>query len=575
MSSVTRAWFKGIKSSFLRKYFYKRGFSKVLLKKNIWIFFILYLAFSIYSNEIATKSSSVLLLDGVNFREYSLEHSSDLLSLYKRPLLFYVDTSESSSEKNIERKPIVSMHADLSSETGEPLFLRLIGGDSPNREHGTYGNVTVDIPRIGAQLSGIYNHLGMYADAIEQFCANYEHARGHYLPYRDIGHYGVAEYITGQMKLSVRNVVSKTVFNRYGEWVTIPGLYNPLYKSGNALNQSLILPLLNSQFSVSGMIDRRAIYNDHINSIKKTYYSVNPQYKKTVFSDDTLTARALFSNEKVKGHRAGLEYKHTAETYNVSVSGGLWSSIKPDANVAVTVPFFDSSDVSVMYSLVYIPEERPVTQITPKHTVTTHIKPFNYNEVRLSASLRKCLKLPLTLELWTDYKSSYQSYSIDTAASVLSTKFIDSEEMLFLSGGALRMAFSFESIHLNLWSSGNIIFKGVPFEYVPYECGLGFTHCFRGTNTLQTDFNLTLRGPVQWNAQYSGKDTTRSSSRLLFCDIGLKIPFILPILSSHVSPELVIKAGPICLCPAKRARYHPFGTEIGPLIAVSLTGNIY
>lgn len=575
MSSVSGDLYIGCKSGFRRKCFYKRGFSKVLLKKNIWIFFISCLTFSIYANEIATKSSSVLLLDGVNFREHSLEHSSDLLSLYKRPLSFYADTSEFSSEMDIERKPIVSMHADLSSETGEPMFLRLIGGDSHNREHGTYGNVTVNIPRIGAQFSGIYNHLGMYADAIEQFCANYEHARGHYLPYRDMGHYGVAEYITGQMKLSVRNVVSKTVFNRYGEWVTIPGLYNPLYKSGNALNQSLILPLLNSQFSVSGMIDRRAIYNDHINSIKKTYYSVNPHYKKTVFSDDTLTARALLSNKKVKGHMAGLEYKHTAEKYNVFVSGGLWSSIKPDARVAVTVPFFDSSDVSVMYSLVYIPEERPVTQITPKEIVTTHIKPFNYNELRLSTSLRKCLKSPLTLELWTDYKSSYQSYWIDTAASVLSTKFIDSEEMLFLSGGALRVAFTSESIKLNLWGSGTIIFKGVPFEYVPYECGLGFTHYLRGATMIQTDFNLTLRGPVHWNAQYSGRDSTRSSSRLLFCDIGLKIPFILPILSSHVSPELVIKAGPICLHPAKRLRYHPFGTKIGPLVAVSLTGNIY
>jgi hypothetical protein len=58
-------------------------------------------------------------------------------------------------------------------------------------------------------------------------------------------------------------------------------------------------------------------------------------------------------------------------------------------------------------------------------------------------------------------------YTIDTTASGLSTRFIDSDEILFLSGGALRMAFTFKSIQLNLWSCGNIIFKGVPFEHVP------------------------------------------------------------------------------------------------------------
>jgi hypothetical protein len=106
MSSVSSTLLKGLKSNFSCECFYKTDL-KVLLKKSIWTFFISSLAFSLFANEIATKSSSVLLLDGVNFREYSLKHSSDLLTLYKRPLLFYVDTSESGSESNIERKPIV------------------------------------------------------------------------------------------------------------------------------------------------------------------------------------------------------------------------------------------------------------------------------------------------------------------------------------------------------------------------------------------------------------------------------------------------------------------------------------
>jgi hypothetical protein len=535
----------------------------------------LFLIFPIYANEIITKSSSVLLLDGVNFREYSLQQSKDMLTLFNRPLLFFSDTSDVSTEKNIAKKPLVSLLADLSSETGEPLFLRLTGGDSSNREHGTYGKIKINIPRIDAQVSGLYCHLGMYADAIEQFCANYEKSRGHSLPYRDMGHYGVAEYIVGQMKLKFRNVLSKTVFNQYGEWITIPGLYNPLYKSGNAATQDLLIPFSSSLLSVSGMVDQRTLYTDHTCSYKKTYYNVNSNYKKVFFSEDTLIAGVLLSNEKIKGDRVGVEYQHSAEMYKMCVSAGFWGAGEPDARVVVSVPFLDSSDASLSYSLVYIPEENAITQITLDKQVSTRIAPFNYNEFRLSTIFHHCLKTPLTIELWTDYKSSFQSYFIEAIDTILSTRFGDSGEKMLLSGGSLNLTFPFKTVDFKLWSSGNIIFTGEPYEYVPYECGIGCTHYFRGASTIQTDFNLTLRGPVHWSATYAGKDSTRTSPRLLFCDIGITIPFILPVLSSHISPELAIKAGPVCLDPSRRERFHPFGSKLGPLVSVTLTGNIF
>ncbi|HEX2957255.1 MAG TPA: hypothetical protein VHO70_10505, partial [Chitinispirillaceae bacterium] len=382
------------------------------MKRTIYLVLVL---FSASANEIITRSSTVQLLDCVNFREYTLSGLSDLKSLMYRPLTFTTDTMESNIEKDTTSfRPQLSVLADLSSETGEPLFLRVTGGDSRNREHGTFGRVTLTVPKIHTQISGSYRHLGMYADRTEDFCTSYEQHRGSALPHRDMGHYGVAEYIIGKISSEIRRVSSKTTINRYGEWMVIPGLYNPLYKKGNAVSQSLKIPFNRNLLSLNGMADQRVLYTGHNSTVKKMYYDVQASYNRELFSSDSLSVNLHLSNEKNYGDHFGVQFSHFAAIYNLSVTAGIWSAGMPDANVRFAVPFLDSSDVSLGYSFVYIPEEASIPQTTPLNVVTTRIDPLHYNQVRLSTNVRHCFRTPLSIELWTDYKSAYQTYSVDS-----------------------------------------------------------------------------------------------------------------------------------------------------------------
>jgi hypothetical protein len=527
------------------------------------------------ANDIITRSSSVLLLDCVNFREYSFEGPSDLLSLYNRPLTFLADTAEQQSYSNNSKRTFIDVTADLSSETGEPLFLRLTGGDSRNREHGTFGKIQLKFSKIDAQISGIYRHLGMYADRTEQFCSSYGSFRKSPLHYRDMGHYGVAEYIIGQLNFRTNNSRSKTVINKYGEWVAIPGLYNPVYKLGNAISQTLNLKAFSGWFAFSGMADERKLALDHLNSSKKLFYNLRSSYKRNIFIDDTFQINALISNEKKGGSRFGLQYEHSKNNYNLSLSTGVWSAAHPDVTCEFSVPFLDSCKASVEYGLVYVPEEKSIIQVVPQEIVETKISDFQYNRIKLYSSFRRFLKSPFSFNLGAVYKSSYQSYFIDTIEGVKSTRFAGSGKASFTASGSLRFSLPVKSLLCETWSNGQLNLKGRPFEYVPYEFGINFLHCFKGLNEVRTNANLTLRGPVSWNASYYGKDSTLTSPRLFFCNFGISIPFILPILSSHITPELVINAGPICLSPSGRQRYHPFGGELGPLISATLNGSIF
>jgi hypothetical protein len=495
--------------------------------------------------------------------------------LFYRPLAFLTDTADKPYNSNNSKKTLIDVTADLSSETGEPLFLRIAGGDSPNREHGTYGKIQLNLPKSDAQISGIYRHLGMYADRTEQFCSLYENFRKSPLHYRDIGHYGVAEYIIGQLNLKTNNIRSKTVINKYGEWVAIPGLYNPVYKHGNAISQTLNLKAFSGWFAFSGMVDERRLALDHASSSKKLFYNLHSNYKRNVFLIDTLQINAVLSNEKKGGSRFGLQYEHSKNNYNLSLSTGVWSAAHPDVTCEFSVPFLDSSKATFEYALVYVPEEKSVIQVAPQEIIETRISDFQYNRVKLSSSFRRFLKTPFSFNFWSVYKSSYQSYYIDTIGGVISTRFAGSGKPSLITSGSLRFSLPVKSILFEMWSNGQLNLKGRSYEYVPYAFGIDFSHCVKGLNVIKTNANLTMRGPVNWNASYCGKDSTLTSPRLLFCNFGVSIPFILPVLSSHISPELVIKAGPIGLSPSGRQRYHPFGGELGPLISATLNGSIF
>jgi hypothetical protein len=542
------------------------------VKKIVYLLFIIAAA---SANEITTKSSSVLLLDGVNFREYSLSGLSDLKNLFYRPLTFIGDTMENHHDTMRLSKPHLTVLADLSSETGEPLFLRITGSDSRNREHGTYGKLAFNLPGIHTLITGSYSHLGMYADRIEDFCSNYEQHRKSSLPFRDMGHYGVATYAYGQIKTTLRGALSNTLINRYGEWVVLPGLYNPLYKKGTAVSQSLKIPLNNSCISFAGMADQRKIYTDHNSSIKKIYYDLQADYSRKLFIDDMLAVNIGLSNKKDNGDHFGIQFRHIADVYRLSVAAGVWNAGMPDADVKIEVPFFDSCVASLGYSLVYIPGEITIPQTIPLNVVTTGIDPLQYSQIRLSSTFRNFFRTPLSLEFWTDYKSEYQVYAIEPFGDTLSTQFTGSGDPIAAGGGTLKIVQNFRYVSLRAQCRGNLNFIGKPFEYVPYECGAGFT-CFIGnTATIRTDFDLTFRGPVEWSALYAGRDSTTSSSQILFCNFGVTIPFILPILSSHLTPQIAIKGGPIALRPSGRQQYHPFGSPLGPLIAATLFGDIH
>jgi hypothetical protein len=472
-------------------------------------------------------------------------------------------------------KPHLSVLVDLSSETGEPLFLRITGGGSRNREHGTFGKVVLAIPQINTQILGSYRHLGMYADRIEDFCSAYEQTRRIALPHRDVGIYGIAEYINGQIISTIRTVSSKTLLNHYGEWVTIPGLYNPIYKKGTVLSELLMIPLNSSALFFNGMADQRKIYTDHSSSIKKMYYDFQSGYKRNLFSDDTLAVKLKLSNEKIHGDHFGIQFKHFAEVYRLSVAAGIWSAGMPDADVKIEVPFLDSGVASLGYSQVYIPGETSIPQTTPLNVVTTGVDPLQYSQVRVSSLMSNFFRTPLSLELWTEYNSEYQTYSIDSARDTLVTRFTGSGKPIAAGGGTVKMVQTYKYVSLRAHCMGTLNFMGKPFEYIPYECGAGFT-CFIGsTATIRTDFDLTFRGQVQWSALYLGNDSTISSSPILFCNFGVMIPFIPPVFSSHITPQIAIKAGSIALRPSGRQQYHPFGSPLGPLVSATLLGDIH
>ncbi|HEX2958431.1 MAG TPA: hypothetical protein VHO70_16465, partial [Chitinispirillaceae bacterium] len=140
--------------------------------------------------------------------------------------------------------------------------------------------------------------------------------------------------------------------------------------------------------------------------------------------------------------------------------------------------------------------------------------------------------------------------------------------------GAIKMVQTFKHVSLRALCAGTVNFTGEPFEYGPFECGAGFSCFFGSSSMIRTDFDVTLRGPAKWNASYLGKDSTISSPQILFCNFGITIPFILPVLASHITPELAIKAGPISFRPSGRQQYHPFGGPLGPLVSATLLGTI-
>jgi hypothetical protein len=525
---------------------------------------------------VASTERPIALIDCVNYRDYS--HTSLLhhQSQYQRPFTFSIDTTTGLHTDSSGNPSLVTIWADLSSETGEPLFLRFTGGSATNREHCTHGGARINIPQLNLQLAGNYRHIGTYADRIEQYCAAYAFSRGASLRHQNIGHFGIAEYITGQWDLNVASGIFKGIFNKYGEWTMVPGLYLPIYREGNTYIQTLAMPLFSGKLTMSGNIRRENEFPDHKDITTSDYYSVKTTYSHSLSKSNAVSIQIHSSSEKSSRHYVQASLENTrVPSLAIQFSAGLWSGGHPEIQTEICYQLFDKCTISTEYSYEFTPGEKSISVLTPEHHASVHFSPTRSNNITLTTRyFNSSPVVPFSLSVWSHMISNPEFLYIDTTSERVTARFMESSHRLFQIGGEANLKIPVNDLTLSLYSRGNYTTTGVPCESVPFESGIKLAYTSKQSRPIRSDVALAWRAPYTWNAKYNGFDSDMTSPSILSCDFELSIPFYLPLFTSMLAPEISISARPIPLVPSGRQRFHPFGTEIGPHISVLLNCDI-
>ena len=504
-----------------------------------------------------------------NFIQNSNEHNLT-------PVTYAEDTVFSRQEYS-NKSNVLRLWADLGSESGEYLFSRLKGESAINREHMTFAGSEIDLLNNKIKLRGGFRHLGSYADRLENSFGILSSKYKQDLTYKDIGDYAISEYYFGAFKANFQNANIKGALFKYGNWVSQPVTYDPVYQSGYKYLQEVAITLPKTLLTLNSDLDFQKRYWNHRDHVDINNYFFDVKMKRQFTDNLSITGKVNSKSDNLTMNYFALIIENElTDKINWFLETGAWDNFKTSAifwGGWEPVKNF-KYDLTLKYK--YKPGEIETIYWGLKSVTKYRSDPIYEKEMYSSIAYCNILQLPLHAQGWFDIKKGNEQYFINNNADTLEVTKGLSEELLVAVGGKIYADFELNNVAFKPWVQGNHFLKYKLPESFPFESGIEMSYEMKGSNPAKLGVSFTYRKPYRWRALKNGEPVILRTSSLLFSQISASVPFVSPIFTDNLKPSFQISAGPVHLLDVKekRQKFHPLGSEMGPAIHAQINSDI-
>jgi hypothetical protein len=519
---------------------------------------------------ITAGNSSVIMLDAANYRLFNFDVTQKTEYDYTQTGTSLTDTVFSSLDSDTASIIRISPWGNLSSESGEPLFIRF-KQSAVNKEHITNAGCEAHLFNNRIQIKGGYLHLGSYSDRLELNFASLSSKYAIPVTYTNLGEYAISEYYYGIWKYSKSGVTMRGYGRMYGNWVSLPVNYDPVYISGYRYNQlvSIVQPLDTLIMNVD--VDMREEYPDHVNKRENNVLDMSTVWSHRL-ADNVTGVIVVDKNTgrlpeySIKGDLIGA----IAEKWYLKAGAGFYSNIEPVYNGSIT--WFPYSNMSVEGTVAYdyTPSYKPFIYTSISNSTSIlDIQSIRSSRAFLRASVDTLFRLPLDLQCWVKVQYGNNEYAVNNGKN----QYIllrENKSYSCIAGTRINGNFKFSQIPFEVdpWVQINKEFKGLLAENIPLESGLKIRYLSGTVMKNLYEASITYRRPYSLNLIEDGRAAKRESPELLFLNLHFRVPFISPILDNHLKPSVDFEFGPLHLINGERVQFHPYGNIAGPAVSV-------
>ncbi len=519
---------------------------------------------------ITSGNNAVIMLDAANYRLFNFDVTQKTEYDFTQSGTSLTDTVMSSLDSDSSSLIRISPWGHLASETGEPLFIRF-KENAVNKEHITDAGCEVHAFNNSLQIKGGYLHLGSYSDRLEASFSVLSSKYNIPVTYTNLGEYAISEYYYGLWKYSKSGVTMRGYGRMYGNWVSLPVNYDPVYISGYRYNQHVSIAQPLDTLVINVDVDMREEYPDHATKRENNILDMS-----TVWSHrlaDNVTGVITVNKNTARSPEYSIKgdlCSSISERWFIKAGAGFYNNIEPVYNGSLT--WFPYSNMSIKGAVAYdyTPSYKPFVYTSySNRTSILDIKSIRSSKAFLKASVDTLFKLPLDLQGWVNVQYGYPEYAVNNGIKQY-VILRENKSLSCIAGARINGNFKLSKVPFEIlpWVQMNKEFKGVLAENLPLESGFKIRY-LSGTGIQNVyEASITYRRPYSLHLVDDGWDVERESPELLFLNLHVRVPFISPILDNHLKPSVDFEFGPWHLINGKRVQFHPYGNIAGPAVSV-------
>lgn len=519
---------------------------------------------------IISGNNSVIMLDAANYRLFNFDVTQKSEYDFTQSGTSLTDTVFSSLYSDSSSLIRISPWGHLASETGEPLFIRF-KENAVNKEHITDAGCEVHAFNNSLQIKGGYLHLGSYSDRLESAFTALSINYGIPVTFTNLGEYAISEYYYGLWKYSKAGVTMRGYGRMYGNWVSLPITYDPVYISGYRYNQLVFIAQHSDTLTMSVDVDMREEYPDHANKRENNVLDMNAIWShrlaENVTGEIAVSKNTGRSPEySIKGELLGA----IAEKWYLKAGAGFYSTVEPVYNGSLT--WFPYANMSIEGAIVYdyTPSYKPFVYRSVSNNMSIlDIQSVRSSRAFLRASVDTLFTLPLDVQCWLNVQYGNNEYVVNNAKNQY-VILRESKTYSCVAGARIYGNFKFSKIPFEVdpWVQINKEFKGLLAENLPFESGITIRYLSGKVLKNLYETSITYRQPYTINLIEDGRAIKRTSPELLFLNLHVRVPFISPLLDNHIKPSVDFEFGPLHFINGSRVQFHPCGNIAGPAVSV-------
>lgn len=519
---------------------------------------------------ITSGNNTVIMLDAANYRLFNFDVTQKTEYDYTQSGTSLTDTVLTSRDSDSSSLIRISPWGHLASESGEPLFIRF-KESAVNKEHITDAGCEVHAFNNTLQIKGGYLHLGSYSDRLESAFAALSGKYNIPVTYTNLGEYAISEYYYGLWKYSKSGVTMRGYGRMYGNWISLPVNYDPVYISGYRYNQTVSIAQPLDTLVIDVDVDMREEYPDHATKRENNVLDMSAVWSHRL--TDNVSGVITVNRNTARSPEYSIKgdlYSSISEQWFIKAGAGFYSNIEPVYNGSLT--WFPYSNMSIEGAVAYdyTPAYKPFVYTSfSNHSSILDIRSVRSSQAFLKASVDTLFKLPLDIQGWVNVQYGYPEYAVNNGVK----QYIiirENKSFSTIAGARINGIFKVSKIPFEIapWIQINKEFKGVLAENLPFESGLKIRY-LSGTGIQNVyEASLTYRRPYSLHLVDDGIGVDRKSPELLLMNFHIRVPFISPILDNHLKPSIDFEFGPLHLINGKRVQFHPYGNIAGPAVSV-------